>query len=68
MGVWNNAGHYLLRPEAAEAIFYMFYYTGDPKYRRMAGEIMEAISPFGMGDKKWLRYRPLYSRPSEQMS
>jgi len=43
MVVWNNAAHYLLRPEAAEAIFYMFYYTGDPKYRRMAGEIYEAI-------------------------
>jgi len=43
MFVWNNNAHYLLRPEAAEAIFYMFYYTGDPKYRRMAGEIYEAI-------------------------
>jgi len=43
MSVWNNAAHYLLRPETAEAIFYMFYYTGDPKYRRMAGEILEAI-------------------------
>jgi len=43
INVWNNAAHYLLRPEAAEAIYYMFYYTGDPKYRRMAGEIMEAI-------------------------
>lgn len=52
MNVWQNAGHYLLRPEAAEAIFYMFYYTGDPKYRRMAGEIYEAIeqhtrTPYG---------------------
>jgi len=43
MTVWNNAAHYLLRPEAAEAIFYMHYYTGDPKYRRMAGLIIEAI-------------------------
>jgi mannosyl-oligosaccharide alpha-1,2-mannosidase len=43
MVVWNNAAHYLLRPEAAEAIFYMHYYTGDPKYRRMAGLIIEAI-------------------------
>mmetsp|Transcript_6179 Transcript_6179/g.15115 ORF Transcript_6179/g.15115 Transcript_6179/m.15115 type:complete len:693 (-) Transcript_6179:23-2101(-) len=43
MTIWQNAAHYLLRPEAAEAIFYMFYYTGDPKYRRMAGEIYEAI-------------------------
>ncbi|CAE8611748.1 unnamed protein product [Polarella glacialis] len=34
---------YILRPETAESIFYMFYYTGDPKYRRMAGEIIEAI-------------------------
>ncbi|CAJ1417247.1 unnamed protein product, partial [Effrenium voratum] len=55
--IWNNAAQYLLRPEAAEAshrtaIFYMFYYTGDPKYRRWAGEIMEAIekhcrAPYG---------------------
>lgn len=43
MAIWNNAAHYLLRPEAAEAIFYMHYYTGDPKYRRWAGEIFEAI-------------------------
>eukprot|EP00927_Polykrikos_kofoidii_P067373 TRINITY_DN62869_c0_g1_i1.p1 TRINITY_DN62869_c0_g1~~TRINITY_DN62869_c0_g1_i1.p1 ORF type:complete len:709 (-),score=118.70 TRINITY_DN62869_c0_g1_i1:75-2123(-) len=43
MEVWQDASHYLLRPEAAEAIFYMFYYTGDPKYRRMAWEIMQAI-------------------------
>lgn len=47
MTVWNNAAHYLLRPEAAEAIFYMFYYTGDPKYRRQAGEILEAIEKYG---------------------
>lgn len=40
---WNKAKFYILRPEAAEAIFYMFYYTGDPKYRRWAGEILEAI-------------------------
>jgi len=43
MQVWNGAAHYLLRPETAEAIFYMFYWTGDPKYRRMAGLIIDAI-------------------------
>lgn len=43
MTVWNNAAHYLLRPETAEAVFYMFYYTGDHKYRAMAGEIITAI-------------------------
>mmetsp|Transcript_97161 Transcript_97161/g.275245 ORF Transcript_97161/g.275245 Transcript_97161/m.275245 type:complete len:643 (-) Transcript_97161:68-1996(-) len=46
MQIYHNAFHYLLRPEAAEAIFYMFYYTGDPKYRRMAGEIFEAIEKY----------------------
>jgi len=38
-----RAKHYLLRPETAESIFYLFYYTGDPQYRRWAGFILEAI-------------------------
>jgi len=43
MEAWDGSQPYLLRPEAAESIFYMFYFTGDPKYRAMAGEIWEAI-------------------------
>jgi len=43
MAIPHDAPHNLLRPEAAEALYYMHYYTGDPKYRRWAGEILEAI-------------------------
>jgi len=39
----TRARHYLLRPETAESIFYLFYFTGDPQYRRWAGFILEAI-------------------------
>ena len=67
MSAWNNAGQYLLRPEAAEAIFYMFYYTGDPKYRRWAGEIMEAIekhcrAPYGYSAVADVRRNPTSQR------
>merc|ERR1712232_1503005 len=31
----GDAPHFLLRPEAAEAIYYLHYYTGDPKHRRV---------------------------------
>mmetsp|Transcript_76407 Transcript_76407/g.224144 ORF Transcript_76407/g.224144 Transcript_76407/m.224144 type:complete len:240 (+) Transcript_76407:1-720(+) len=43
MQVSGNSWENRLRPEAIESIFYMLYYTGDPKYRRMAGEIFEAL-------------------------
>lgn len=39
MTIPNDAPHNLLRPEAIEAVYYMWYYTGDPKYRRMAYEM-----------------------------
>merc|ERR1712087_1041726 len=43
MTIPNDAPHNLLRPEAAEAIYYMHYYTGDPKYRRWAHEMFSAF-------------------------
>jgi len=43
MQIPNDAPHNLLRPEAAEAIYYMHYYTGDPKYRRMAYEMFSGF-------------------------
>mmetsp|Transcript_1529 Transcript_1529/g.4487 ORF Transcript_1529/g.4487 Transcript_1529/m.4487 type:complete len:515 (-) Transcript_1529:178-1722(-) len=43
MSIPSNAPQNLLRPEAAEAIFYMHYYTGDEKYRRMATEMWSAF-------------------------
>lgn len=59
----------LKRPEMSlrEAIFYMFYYTGDPKYRRWAGEIMEAIerhcrAPYGYSAVSDVRRSPTTQR------
>lgn len=44
MVIPQNAPHNLLRPEALEAMYYMHYYTGDPKYRRMAYEVFKAFN------------------------
>jgi mannosyl-oligosaccharide alpha-1,2-mannosidase len=41
---WN-----LLRPEAAEAMFYMHQYTGDPKYRTWAADILQAFEKHSKG-------------------
>eukprot|EP00746_Dinoflagellata_sp_MGD_P165945 gnl/MRDRNA2_/MRDRNA2_95517_c0_seq1.p1 gnl/MRDRNA2_/MRDRNA2_95517_c0~~gnl/MRDRNA2_/MRDRNA2_95517_c0_seq1.p1 ORF type:complete len:717 (+),score=131.82 gnl/MRDRNA2_/MRDRNA2_95517_c0_seq1:51-2201(+) len=67
MRIWPGASHYLLRPETAEAIYYMFYYTGDPKYRRMAGEIMMGIeqwakSPYGYSAIADVRQTPPHKK------
>merc|ERR1719215_1960644 len=43
MSIPVDAPHNLLRPETAEAVYYMWYHTGDPKYRRMAHEIFSAF-------------------------
>merc|ERR1711957_564923 len=43
MSIPNDAPHNLLRPEAAEAMYYMHYYTGDPKYREWANDMMQAF-------------------------
>merc|ERR1711948_148000 len=44
MSIPNDGAHNLLRPEAIEAIYYMHYYTGDPKYRRWAYEMFSALN------------------------
>lgn len=43
MSVPNDAPHNLLRPEALESIYYMHYYTGDPKYRQWGYQIFKAF-------------------------
>lgn len=43
MQIPKDAPHNLLRPEAAEAIYYMHYYTGDPQYREWAKEMFDAF-------------------------
>ncbi len=32
----QDGAHNLLRPEAIESIYYMWYFTGDPKYNNLA--------------------------------
>merc|ERR1711957_402345 len=34
----------LLRPEAVEAMYHMWYYTGDHKYRQWAHDVLEGIN------------------------
>eukprot|EP00929_Paragymnodinium_shiwhaense_P090752 TRINITY_DN50885_c0_g2_i3.p1 TRINITY_DN50885_c0_g2~~TRINITY_DN50885_c0_g2_i3.p1 ORF type:complete len:138 (-),score=24.41 TRINITY_DN50885_c0_g2_i3:94-507(-) len=34
----------LLRPEAVEAMYYMWYYTGDHKYRQWAHAVLEGLN------------------------
>jgi len=49
MKVPDSAPWNLLRPETTEALFYMHYYTGDPKYRKWAGEILSAFEEHSRG-------------------
>ncbi|KAK2793933.1 hypothetical protein FQN52_000264 [Onygenales sp. PD_12] len=38
-----NDGHYKLRPEAIESVFYLYRITGDPKFQDAAWEMFQAI-------------------------
>eukprot|EP00971_Amphidinium_carterae_P066769 1322143-Amphidinium_carterae.1 len=40
----KDGSHNLLRPEAIEALYYMHYYTRDPKYRVWAAEMFHAFN------------------------
>jgi Glycosyl hydrolase family 47 len=35
------AGSYRLRPEIIESAYYLYYYTGDPEYRRMGEKVFD---------------------------
>lgn len=59
----DDAPHNLLRPEAAESIYYMWYYTGNPMYRRWAHEMfrafeMHAKARFGYSAVRDVRRKP----------
>eukprot|EP00392_Amoebophrya_sp_AT5.2_P001722 g1724.t1 len=41
-----DGAHNLLRPEAIEALYYLHYYTGDPKYRHWAADMFKAFKRF----------------------
>eukprot|EP00932_Pfiesteria_piscicida_P009409 SRR837773.20137.p1 GENE.SRR837773.20137~~SRR837773.20137.p1 ORF type:complete len:276 (-),score=87.59 SRR837773.20137:94-846(-) len=43
MSIPDSGAFNMLRPEAAEAIYYRWYYTGDHKYRQMAHSLFQAF-------------------------
>jgi len=43
MSIPKDGAYNILRPEAIETLFYMHYYTGDPKYRDWAAEMFRAF-------------------------
>jgi mannosyl-oligosaccharide alpha-1,2-mannosidase len=66
MTIPNDAPHNLLRPEAAEAMYYMHYYTGDPKYREWAHEMMQAFEQHSKAKYGYAAVRDVRSKPSMQ--
>jgi len=71
MSIPMDAPHNLLRPEAAEAIYYMWYYTGDPKYRRWAAEMFAAFNKhckvrYGFSAIADVRQNPVRHRDSQE--
>jgi len=48
--VQNNQAQYLLRPETVESLFYMFYVTGNEKYRTWAWSIFSALRRYARVD------------------
>ncbi|CEM28275.1 unnamed protein product [Vitrella brassicaformis CCMP3155] len=38
-----RGAHYLLRPEAVESLYYLHYFTGDPRYRVWGAAMLQAI-------------------------
>lgn len=66
MSIPSDAPHNLLRPEAAEAIFYMHYYTGDPKYRRMAHDMLAAFRTHCKDRHGYSAIRDVRHKPSHK--
>jgi hypothetical protein len=47
MTIPDDAAHNLLRPETVEGLYYLWYYSGDPKYRgRFGGYNVLSGCPF----------------------
>jgi mannosyl-oligosaccharide alpha-1,2-mannosidase len=44
--VESGGSHYLLRPEMIESVYYMHYYTGDPKYREWAYAMLQSLNKY----------------------
>jgi mannosyl-oligosaccharide alpha-1,2-mannosidase len=63
MQIPHDAPHNLLRPEAAEAMYYMHYYTGDPKYREWAGEMIDAFDRYSKAPWGYAAVRDVRAKP-----
>eukprot|EP00930_Biecheleria_cincta_P045343 TRINITY_DN31262_c0_g1_i1.p1 TRINITY_DN31262_c0_g1~~TRINITY_DN31262_c0_g1_i1.p1 ORF type:complete len:945 (-),score=148.70 TRINITY_DN31262_c0_g1_i1:11-2845(-) len=71
MNIPNDAPHNLLRPEAAEAVYYMWYYTGDPKYRQWGHQMFAPFlkyckTKFGFSAVSDVRRKPPPMRDSQE--
>lgn len=49
----RQAPYNIGRPEAAEAWFYMWYYTRDPKWREMGWKVFEAFEKYAATGSGW---------------
>lgn len=66
MTIPHDAPHNLLRPEAAEAMYYMHYYTGDPKYREWANEMFQAFERHSKAKFGYAAVRDVRQNPPNQ--
>eukprot|EP00918_Siedleckia_nematoides_P010530 GHVU01023032.1.p1 GENE.GHVU01023032.1~~GHVU01023032.1.p1 ORF type:complete len:451 (+),score=84.36 GHVU01023032.1:168-1355(+) len=48
---------YLLRPEIVESLFYLHYYTGDPRYREVGWHLWGVVHAIGRANKGFTRSR-----------
>eukprot|EP00923_Selenidium_pygospionis_P047082 GHVN01081245.1.p1 GENE.GHVN01081245.1~~GHVN01081245.1.p1 ORF type:complete len:590 (-),score=112.39 GHVN01081245.1:319-1908(-) len=55
----------LLRPEAVESFFYLFFYTGDVKYRQWALELFEAIESKARGERGFCSITKVHNYDTE---
>jgi hypothetical protein len=61
IAVPGHVGFYILRPEVAEALFYLHQLTGDPIYREWSWEIWEAIDRHCKTDVAYASLRSVHN-------
>eukprot|EP00923_Selenidium_pygospionis_P047080 GHVN01081243.1.p1 GENE.GHVN01081243.1~~GHVN01081243.1.p1 ORF type:complete len:613 (-),score=107.69 GHVN01081243.1:328-2166(-) len=54
-----------LRPEAVESFFYLFFYTGDVKYRQWALELFEALESKAKGERGFCSIKNVHNYDTE---
>jgi len=71
MKIPPDAPHNMMRPEAIEAIYYMWYFTGDPKYRQWGYELFTAFqrhsrTRFGFSSVADVRTMPVVHKDEQE--